>query len=461
MSCNNACYHTDPVVKYQLDEFKKALEANGIKDFQQDSDIIKLFNIYRNNVKTAVADYMEVMKETGELNALLAFMADSFKPYYTGITTEKKRSTNPATDYYVTVVPPCDNEGNNIRWHLGIANDAYDGAGTEKTLDFAHRNNATVAINAGVYDVNTLKPIGTMIKDGRIVYTALPNDDKYSFLAIMSNGSFRSYPRTTAPGAMLADGAVDVVCIFGTLVENGTLAPQTDDRLEPRQSIGVRADGSTVIITVDGRKAGEDAGISYYNLALLQLQEGAVNAWALDGGGSNSTVVRGAKQNDDIDFYDTERAVNSFLYIAKNTVMDPDNNAGNDIGRVKQLLVDLLINKVDFYTGYIRLRGAENYYAPGIEMYVNAEAQRRSKMGMTISQTNVRDSYFYISFRPEATELSNMFRIYKQGVYIQTYHGTSSERPNAPIGFCYFDETINKPIWKGNNGWIDATGSAV
>jgi hypothetical protein len=54
-----------------------------------------------------------------------------------------------------------------------------------------------------------------------------------------------------------------------------------------------------------------------------------------------------------------------------------------------------------------------------------------------------------------------MFRIYNQGVYMQPYHGPSSERPNAPVGMMYFDESINKPIWRGVNGWIDATGASV
>ena len=40
--------------------------------------------------------------------------------------------------------------------------------------------------------------------------------------------------------------------------------------------------------------------------------------------------------------------------------------------------------------------------------------------------------------------------------------GTTAERPtNVEIGFMYFDTDLNKPIWMGNSGWVDAIGNAV
>jgi hypothetical protein len=459
--CCNGCAHTDPVTKKKVAELEKQLQERLGKDFKQDGLITQLFNMYRCEIARAVADYMEVMKDSGELNELLAYMTETMEPYFSGITTRKEYDAAAGTDYYVTEVPVSDEKGNPIRWKLGVANDAYDATGVESTIEFAHRKNATLAVNCGVFDIDTHKPIGVLIKDGRIVQTGVPAEDKYQYLAIMHDGSFRVYPRSTAAGKMLEDGAHDVVCIFASLIENGAFIEQTDERDEPRQSIGIRADGSVVIVTVDGRKPGEDNGMSYAELATIQAKEGAVNAWILDGGGSTATVLRGVKQNDNVDYLYVDRPVNTFLYIEKVNEVDPTTNPANDIGTAKQQLLDTIMNRIDFFNGYIRLRGPENFYAPGIEMYVNAETARRSKTGMTISKTTERDSYFYITFRPGDTELSNLFRIYGQGVYMQTYHGTSSERPNAPIGMMYFDETLNKPIWKGNNGWVDATGTAV
>lgn len=41
--------------------------------------------------------------------------------------------------------------------------------------------------------------------------------------------------------------------------------------------------------------------------------------------------------------------------------------------------------------------------------------------------------------------------------------GTTDERPTeyATTGFQYFDSTLNKPIWKTDSGWVDATGASV
>lgn len=455
--CNGCSYKpgSDPAIA----QLQKQMSENQSKDFQQDGEITKLFNMFRCNVEQAVSEYMEVLKGSGELDYLLARMLENDNPYYSGITTQKKSTAT--TDYYVTIVPSADKNGQPMRWKLGVANDAYDGVGVESTINFAHRKNATLAINAGVFNIDTGAPLGVLIKDGRIVQTGIPAEDKYQYLAIMSDGSFRVYSRTTAAGKMLNDGATDAVCIFGSLIVNGSLITQTDLRFEPRQSIGVRNNGDIVIVSVDGRKPGEDKGMSYDELAAIHAQEGSVNAWILDGGGSVATVVRGVKQNDNVDYFYVDRPVNSFLYIQKENATDPTTNPANDLGAVKQHLIEKIVENIDFQNGFIRLRGKENYYAPGIEMYVNAEEKRRTKVGMTIDPASPRNSYFYITFRGEDTELSNMFRIYNHGVYMQTYHGTSSERPNAPVGMMFFDETLNKPIWRGNSGWIDATGAAV
>ena len=47
----------------------------------------------------------------------------------------------------------------------------------------------------------------------------------------------------------------------------------------------------------------------------------------------------------------------------------------------------------------------------------------------------------------------------KAGKRAPQFSGVSGNRPaNVRIGFMYFDTDLNKPIWKGNNGWVDANG---
>ena len=40
--------------------------------------------------------------------------------------------------------------------------------------------------------------------------------------------------------------------------------------------------------------------------------------------------------------------------------------------------------------------------------------------------------------------------------------GLTTKRPTQVyVGFCYFDTNLNKPIWYGNSGWVDSTGTTV
>ena len=45
--------------------------------------------------------------------------------------------------------------------------------------------------------------------------------------------------------------------------------------------------------------------------------------------------------------------------------------------------------------------------------------------------------------------------------------GTTAQRPAmagygvGARGYCYFDTTLNKPIWWSSSAWVDATGAAV
>lgn len=262
---------------------------------------------------------------------------------------------------------------------------------------------------------------------------------------------------------MLADGVHYACGIFASLIIDGSPVPQTDVRLEPRQSIGFTADGNINIISCDGRNF-ESEGMSYNDLARLHALNGSINAYILDGGGSTSTVLRGVKQNENVDNFTTDRSVGTFLYVAKETSMSPENNTNNDLGRVKQFLIGQIRSNVDFSRGYIRLRGPEGMFSPGIELYGDGEDTRRSKCGLSLDKTNPRNTYLYFGLKADSSlsEKTNLLRIYQQGVWIETYHGHSGERPiNPPVGFCYFDTELGKPIWYDGGLWNDANGNPV
>ena len=65
----------------------------------------------------------------------------------------------------------------------------------------------------------------------------------------------------------------------------------------PRTAVGVRADGTLLFVTVDGRRAKESVGMSIPELTDLMLELGCVSAINLDGGGSTTMVIEGKTVN--------------------------------------------------------------------------------------------------------------------------------------------------------------------
>ncbi|HEX4951506.1 MAG TPA: phosphodiester glycosidase family protein [Blastocatellia bacterium] len=60
----------------------------------------------------------------------------------------------------------------------------------------------------------------------------------------------------------------------------------------PRTAIGVRRDGTVVMVTVDGRQPKKSVGMTIPELAALMLELGCEDAMNLDGGGSTTMVIR-------------------------------------------------------------------------------------------------------------------------------------------------------------------------
>ncbi|MGZ7065051.1 MAG: phosphodiester glycosidase family protein, partial [Candidatus Aminicenantales bacterium] len=65
----------------------------------------------------------------------------------------------------------------------------------------------------------------------------------------------------------------------------------------PRTAAGVRADGTLVLVTVDGRRPAQSVGMTIAELEGLMIELGSVEAVNLDGGGSTTMVIRGKAVN--------------------------------------------------------------------------------------------------------------------------------------------------------------------
>ncbi|MFC3773630.1 phosphodiester glycosidase family protein [Paenibacillus sp. GCM10012303] len=76
------------------------------------------------------------------------------------------------------------------------------------------------------------------------------------------------------------------------LVKDGVAQTHEDKALYPRVGIGTKADGSIIMVEIDGRSPGFSEGVSYDDLAKIMKDMGAVNALCLDGGGSATLIAK-------------------------------------------------------------------------------------------------------------------------------------------------------------------------
>lgn len=57
--------------------------------------------------------------------------------------------------------------------------------------------------------------------------------------------------------------------------------------------------------------------------------------------------------------------------------------------------------------------------------------------------------------------ISGTTRIKDDGSYVNRAAATASRPASPTTGQCFFDTTLNKPIWYGNAGWVDSAGASV
>jgi len=95
-----------------------------------------------------------------------------------------------------------------------------------------------------------------------------------------------------------------------TFLQPGLNSPQ------PRSAVGVTSDNKLLLVTVDGRNAGGSVGMRFEELAALMKELGAVDAMALDGGGSTALYAGGKVVNSPSGGSE-RRVANSILIISQ------------------------------------------------------------------------------------------------------------------------------------------------
>jgi len=113
-------------------------------------------------------------------------------------------------------------------------------------------------------------------------------------------------------GPMLVRGAKPYIPL-----ERERIPAELSGHRQPRTAVGVTADGKLLLVVVDGRQPAFSVGMFYHELAQLLLRFGAVEAMALDGGGSSTLVVNGRVENSPSDGW--ERPVSDAVVILPRT----------------------------------------------------------------------------------------------------------------------------------------------
>ena len=146
-------------------------------------------------------------------------------------------------------------------------------------------------VNADFFRINgDYSPQGLCIKQGRVLsnvndrpWFGMTKDGK----AVM--GTAADYSKYAGKLQEAVGGSA--ILLRNGLVENvGYLSASKADR-HPRTVVGVREDGTVLLIAIDGRQPAISNGASLADLAGILLELGAVDGINLDGGGSTTFIT--------------------------------------------------------------------------------------------------------------------------------------------------------------------------
>ncbi len=135
----------------------------------------------------------------------------------------------------------------------------------------------------------------TAIGDNEIVLSTVENSASYRTVSMLKQGSEIEI-NITDPANSNLKNAKEAVGIYYSLVEDGRNVT-VGGTLNPRTAIGVKPDGTFVMVEVDGRQASVSKGLGLYDLADMMIDIGCEYAVNLDGGGSSVMYVRKAGES--------------------------------------------------------------------------------------------------------------------------------------------------------------------
>ena len=166
----------------------------------------------------------------------------------------------------------------------------------ETTRGFVEKTGAQIGINGNyfIYDEELdTELIGLAVSDGNIVSPwdaslsrfalNITKDNKAVFVERPEDGAGNS---ATQPKTDL----YSAVSSHPLLLRKGSIVVDEGGERHPRTGIGLTADNKLILLVVDGRQPSYSIGMTFREMAEVLLAHGAVDALALDGGGSSTLV---------------------------------------------------------------------------------------------------------------------------------------------------------------------------
>lgn len=333
------------------------------------------------DVQEEINNKLDQMAEDGVLKEIMQPYFDMLASTYTinEITVEQGKHTEDgkSTDYWITHIPHTDSDGNIISIKHGTADDVMTASlsSTENGLSFAHRKNATMCVNASIYDADSdsayyKKPVGPIIVDGTLVANnPIPESSTRTYiLGIKEDNSMQVFAPNTTALELEQNGVVNSVVAFDQVIEDGVITGTYTQTPYSWQLLGQNTNTLDIyIFTCNGGNIGSQPGIKLADACQYLLDKGCDFAYRLDQGGSTTTVYNGTMLNMMIDDYGRSvRKVPDFLYFSKSLVNNADiaeSEIRNNAGDTKSL-VDSLRNKIRYPNEMISSR--LDFYYPNL-----------------------------------------------------------------------------------------------
>ncbi len=166
---------------------------------------------------------------------------------------------------------------------------------TKQAQSMQTRRNTNVvgAINAGGYDMSNGRPVGAFF----IMSGTMINEPTYTTFWIDKDGNAHITSAQECNEAFAAGNVLEAVASFGDIFEKTDMPAATFDNSTraSRTAIGIKVDGTVVMLMVDGRQAPYSVGMTMAEVGAAMESLGCVQAVNLDGGGSSTFLPPSVK----------------------------------------------------------------------------------------------------------------------------------------------------------------------